>query len=258
MLAPWKQTYDQPRRILKSRDITLPTKVHLVKAKVFSSHVWMWELSHKEGWALKNWCFWTVVLEKTLENPLDSKEIKPVHPKGNQLWIFIGRTDAEAEALILCPPDVKSWLIRKDQDAGKDWREEEKGMTWQDGWMASTNSMDMSLSKLWEIVKYREVWCAAVHGVTKSRTRLNNWTKQISFYQLSLRDYWIFARIFSLTVRVIKEYLYLAELTNMLRSSLCLCMESATGNTYAHLPCVHLRIPWSLKFYQQQIMYPFY
>ena len=123
--------------ILKSRDITLPTKIHTVKVMVFPVVIWMWELNHKKGWALKNWCFWTVVLEKTLENPLDSKEIKPVHPKGNQLWIFIGRTDAEAEALILCPPDVKSWLIRKDQDAGKDWREEEKGMTWQDGWMAS-------------------------------------------------------------------------------------------------------------------------
>ena len=123
--------------ILKSRDITLPTKIHTVKLLVFPVVIWMWELNHKKGWALKNWCFWTVVLEKTLESPLESKEIKPVHPKGNQLWIFIGRTDAEAEAPILSPPDVKSWLIRKDQDAGKDWREEEKGMTWQDGWMAS-------------------------------------------------------------------------------------------------------------------------
>ena len=91
-----------------------------------SSHVWVWELDHKEGWVLKNWCFWTVVLEKTLESPLDCKEIQPVHPKGNQSWIFIGRTDSEAEAQILWPPHVMSWLIRKDLDAGKDWEQEEK------------------------------------------------------------------------------------------------------------------------------------
>ena len=87
-----------------------------------SSHIWMWELGYKESWAQKNWCFWTVVLEKTLESPLDSKEIQPVHPKGNQSWIFMGRIDAEAEAPILWPPDVKNWLIWKDPDAGKDWR----------------------------------------------------------------------------------------------------------------------------------------
>ena len=96
-----------------------------------SSHVWMWELDYKESWALKNWCFWTVVLEKTLESPLNSKEIQPVHPKGNQSWIFIGRTDAEAETLTLWLPDVKNWLIGKDPDAGEDWRQEEKGMTLQ-------------------------------------------------------------------------------------------------------------------------------
>ena len=95
--------------IIKSRDIILPTKIHLVKAMVFSSsHVWMWELDYKETWALKNWCFWTVVLDKTLENPLDIKHIQPVHPKGNQSWVFIGRIDAEAEAPIPWPPDVKS------------------------------------------------------------------------------------------------------------------------------------------------------
>ena len=114
--------------VLKSRDITLPKNVHLVRAMVFSSsHVWMWELDYKESWALKSWCFWTAVLEKTLESPLDCKEIKPVNPKGNQSWIFIGRTDADA--LILWPPDVESWFIRKDSDAGKDWRQEEKGTT---------------------------------------------------------------------------------------------------------------------------------
>ena len=116
--------------IFKSRDITLPTKVHLSQSYGFpSSHVWMWALDHKEGWVLKNWCFWTVVLEKTLERPLDCREIKPVNPKRNQSWIFIGRTDAEAETPILWPPDVKNWLIRKDPDAGKDWRQEEKGST---------------------------------------------------------------------------------------------------------------------------------
>ena len=115
---------------LKSRDITLLTKIHLVKAIVFPvSHVWMWELDYKESWTPKNWCFWAMVLEKILESPLDCKEIRPVHPKGNQSWIFIGRTDAEAEIPILWPPDVKNWLIWKDSDAGKDWRQKEKGTT---------------------------------------------------------------------------------------------------------------------------------
>ena len=119
MLAPWEKSYDQPKQCIKSRDITLPTKVHIV----------MWELDHKEDWALKNWCFQIVVLEKTLESPFDSKQITLVNPKGNQSWIFIGRTDAKAETPILRPPDVKSWLIGKDPDAGKEWRQEEKGMT---------------------------------------------------------------------------------------------------------------------------------
>ena len=108
--------------ILKCRDITLPAKVLLVNAVVFSSsHVWMWELDCKESWVLKNWYFWTAVLVKTLESPLDSKEIQPVHPKGDQSWVFIGRTDIEAETPVLWPPDVKNWLIWKDPDAGKDW-----------------------------------------------------------------------------------------------------------------------------------------
>ena len=116
--------------IFKSRDIILPTKVRLVKAMVFSSgHIWMWELDYKESWALKNWCFWTVVLDKTLESPLDCKEIQLVHPKGDQSWMFTGRTDAEAETPILWPPHAKSWLIGKDPDAGRDWGQEEKGVT---------------------------------------------------------------------------------------------------------------------------------
>ena len=114
--------------ILKSRDITLPTKVRLVKADFSSSHVWLWELDYEESWALKNWCFWTVVLEKILDSPLDCKEIKPIHPK-DQSWMFIGRTDAEAETPILWLPHAKNPLIWKDPDAGKNWRWEEQEMT---------------------------------------------------------------------------------------------------------------------------------
>ena len=115
--------------MLKSRDITFPTKVHLSQGYGFSSgHVWIWALDYKESWALKNWCFWTMVLEKTLESPLDCQEIQPVHPK-DRSWVFIGRTDAEAETTILWPPDVKSWLMWKDPDPGSDWGQEEKGTT---------------------------------------------------------------------------------------------------------------------------------
>ena len=123
--------------ILKSREIILPTKFHVVKAVVFSSsHVWMWELDHKEGWAPKNWCLWIVILEKSLENPLDSK-IKPFSPKRNQFWIFIGRTDAEAETPILWPPDVKRWLIGK--TLMLEWLRAggEGGVRRWDGWMTS-------------------------------------------------------------------------------------------------------------------------
>ena len=112
--------------ILKSRDIILPTKVHLVKNGFSSSDVCIWELDYKESWAMKTWCFWTVVLEKTLESPLDCKEIQPVNPEGNQSWIFIGRTDAEVEAPILWPPHARNWLTGKDPDAGKDWRQEKR------------------------------------------------------------------------------------------------------------------------------------
>ena len=116
--------------IFKSRDITLSTNVCLAKAMVFSSsHVCMWELDYKESWAVKNRFIWTVVLEKTLESPLYSKEIQPVHPNGDQFWVFIEKTDVEAETAILWPPDVKSWLIWKDLDAGRDWRQEEKRTT---------------------------------------------------------------------------------------------------------------------------------
>ena len=136
----------------------------------------MWELDHEEGWALKKWCFWTVVLVKTLESPLDSKEIQPVSPKGNQPWIFIGRTDAESEASVLWLSDMKKWFTGKDLNAGKDWGQKEKGATEDEmvGWshQLMDKLIDMSLSKLWETGKDRGAWWADVYGVAQSRTRL--------------------------------------------------------------------------------------
>ena len=130
MFAPWRQSYDQPRQYIKKQRHYFANKGLSNQSYGFSrSHVWMWESDHKEGWAPKNRCFWTVVLEKILENPLDFKEIKPVNSLGNQPWLFIGRTDAEVEAPVLWPPDAKSRLTGKDPDAGKDWRQEEKAVT---------------------------------------------------------------------------------------------------------------------------------
>ena len=130
MLTPWKESYDQPRQHIQKQRHSFANKGLSSQGYGFScGHVWMWELGCEEGWALKNWCFWTVVLEKTLESLLDCKEIHPVHSKGDQSWVFIGRTDAEAETPILWPPHVKSWLTGKDPDAGRNWGQEEKGMT---------------------------------------------------------------------------------------------------------------------------------
>ena len=139
MLAPWKVSYDKPRQQLKKQRYHFANKSPYSQSYVFSSsHVRMWELDNKESWALKNWCFWAVVLKKVLESPLDCKEIKPINPKRNQPWIFIGRTDAQAEAPILWPPDAKNWLNGKDPDAGKDWgRRRNRGNRGWDGWIAS-------------------------------------------------------------------------------------------------------------------------
>ena len=130
MFTPWKTSYDQPRQHIKKQRHYFANKGPFSQSYGFSSsHVWMWELDYKESWAPKNWCFGTVVLEKTPESPVDCREIRPFHPKGDQSWVFIGRTDVEAETPILWPPDAKSWLIWKDPDDGKDWGQEEKGTT---------------------------------------------------------------------------------------------------------------------------------
>ena len=164
MLTPWKKSYYQPRQHIKKERHYFANKSPSSQGYGFSSsHVWMWELNYKENWALKNWCFWTVVLEKTLESLLDFNEIQPVHPKGDQSWMFIWRTDVKAETPILWPPNMKSWVIWKDPDAGKDWRQEEKWMTEDEmvGWHHQLNGQ-------WVCVNSRSWWWIRRPGMLRS------------------------------------------------------------------------------------------
>ena len=177
MLAPWKKSYDKPRQHIKKQRRYFVNKGLQSQSYCFSSsHVWMWELDHKESWVPKNWWFRTVVLEKALENPLDCKEIKAVNPKGNQPWIFIGRTDARDETLLLWPPDVKSRLTGKDPDAGNNWRQEEKGTT-EDKMVGRHHWLNGH--EFEQALGYSEgqgTLQTAVHGVAKNQKWLTDWT----------------------------------------------------------------------------------
>ena len=185
MLAPWKKSYDQPRQLITKQRHYFANKGPSSQSYDFSSsHAWVWELDHKDGWALKNWCFWTVVLEKTLESPGLQGDPTSPSSKGDQPWVFFGRNDAKAETPVLWPPDAKSWLIGKDSDAGRDLEQEEQGVT-EDEVAEWHHRLDGHLScfHLLTVVNIEhfcyEYWCAAIHGVAKSWTGLSDWSDLI-------------------------------------------------------------------------------
>ena len=196
MLTPWKESYDQPRWHIKKQRHYFANKGLSSQGYGFSSgHVWMWLLDYKESWVPKNWCFWTAVLDKTLESPLDCKEIQPVHPKGDQSWAFIGRTDAEAETPVLWPARVKGWLIWKDRDAGQDWGQEEKVTTEDEmvGWHHWLNGHGFGWTPE---VGDGQGGLACCYGITKSWTRLSDWTEWIFLLKvviLFLRAYFVWS-----------------------------------------------------------------
>ena len=190
ILPPWKKSYDQPKQHMKKQRHYFANKSSSSQTYGFSSsRVYMWELNYKESCAQKNWCFRTVVLEKTLKSPFDCKEIQPVHPRGDQSWIFMRRTDAEAETPILWPPDVKSWLIWKDPDAGKDWRQEEKGTTEDEmaGWHHGLAGLEFEQA-LGAGDSQGGLVCCSLWGHQESDTteRLN-WTENIDIGPLQQR-----------------------------------------------------------------------
>ena len=248
MLTPWKESYDQPRQHIKKQRHYFVNKGLSSQGYGFSSsHVGIWELDYKEIWVLKNWCFWTVVWEKTLESTLDCKEIQPVHPKGDQSWVFIGRTDVEAETPILWPPDVQSWLLWKDSDAGRDWGQKEKGTTedemagchhWLDGceseWTLGVGD-GQSGSSWWtgrpgmlRFMGSQRVghdWATELNlsdEVGRSRTRLSAWTTTYICRHICSHTYthgllescllvhifaW-FTLLFGITINLVKAHLF--------------------------------------------------
>ena len=214
MLTPWKKSYDQPRQHIKKQRHCFANKHPYSQSCGFpDSHAWMWELYHKESRVPKKWSFWTVLLEKTLESHLDCKEIHPVNPKGNQSWIFIRRTDVEAETPILWPPDVKSWFIKKDPDAGKDWRQE-KGTTG-DSWMASPPQWT------WVWTSSRRRWRTGKPGMLMSmvsqRVRqdwLNNSNNILTSVKWYLLWFWFAVTLlFFWSVSYIYHFLFISTVT---------------------------------------------
>ena len=198
MLDLCKKSYNQPRQHIKKQRHYFANKGLSSQGYVFSSsQVWMWELEYKESRVPKNWCFWILVLEKTLESPLDYKEIQAVHPKGNQSWIFIGRTDAEAETPILWPPDAMNWLLSKDPDAGKDWRREEKGMGWQSlRWLDGLDRHEfwVSSGSWWWLGKLYVLQSMGSQRVGHDWAIELNWTELN--WIIYFRPFWVFISLF--------------------------------------------------------------